>query len=77
MPIDSTLKSLLERWASDNKLKVVYQHPNDFSLPKATSEIRTQDIATAIESLNKIYAESNIRIEVKEGALTTEQIVKQ
>lgn len=64
-PMDRTLKSMLERWARDMRLKLVYEHPSDFTLHAPVAELRTDDLQVAVARLNQIYAAQQVAISVE------------
>jgi len=61
-PMDATLRSMLNRWASDNGLQLSYQIASDFTLHQPVSRIRTSDIQSAVSELSAIYAPQGIAI---------------
>lgn len=61
-PADGTLKSMLDRWANDLGVELVYQHPNDYTLHSLVAEIRTHDPMQAISAVSRAYAEQGVVI---------------
>lgn len=64
-PVDRTLKGLLERWAADSHLALDYRHPADFTLYQRVSEVRSDDLRTAIGQLNALYAAQQVAVSVE------------
>lgn len=61
-PIDETLKTMLERWATDAGLKLSYRLGSDFTLYKPVARIRTTDIQAATSALSAIYAAQGVSV---------------
>jgi len=61
-PIDGTLKTLLERWARDTDLDLVYRLGSDFTLHQPVTRIRTTDIQAAVAELSAIYAPQGVSV---------------
>lgn len=61
-PMDATLRSMLNRWASDNGLQLSYQIGSDFTLHQPVAKIRTSDIQSAVGELSAIYAPQGIAV---------------
>ncbi len=59
-PIDATLKTMLERWATDAGLKLAYRLGSDFTLYKPVARIRTTDLQLAASELSAIYAAQGV-----------------
>lgn len=64
LPMDGTLKNLLERWANDSGRALSYRHGEDFTLHTPVSRIRTPDLNRAAAELSAAYAGHSVRIEV-------------
>lgn len=64
-PMDRTLKAMLERWARDTRLRLVYEHPSDFTLHAPVAQVRTDDLQAAVARLNEIYAAQQVAISVQ------------
>jgi hypothetical protein len=62
-PMDTTLRTMLNRWASDNGLQLSYQIGSDFTLHQPVARVRSNDIQAAVGELNAIYAPQGIVIE--------------
>jgi hypothetical protein len=63
-PMDATLRSMLNRWASDNGLQLSYQIGSDFTLHQPVARVRTNDIQSAVGELSAIYEPQGIAITV-------------
>src|SRR5688500_8301152 len=61
-PMDGTLKTMLARWARDSNLTLTYLHPDDFTLHRPVTNIRTGDIQEAVSLLARVYAAQRISI---------------
>ena len=61
-PIDETLKTMLERWATDAGLKLSYRLGSDFTLYKPVARIGTSDIQAATSELSAIYAAQGVSV---------------
>lgn len=60
--MDVTLKAMLARWAQDSDLTLTYLHPDDFTLHRPVTNIRTGDLQEAVSLLTSIYAAQRISI---------------
>ena len=61
-PMDGTLKAMLARWAQDSDLTLTYLHPDDFTLHRPVTNIRTSDLQEAVSLLTRIYAIQRVSI---------------
>lgn len=61
-PTDGTLRTMLARWARDSELTLTYLHPDDFTLHRPVTNIRTGDLQEAVSLLTRIYAAQQISI---------------
>ncbi|HEY0506353.1 MAG TPA: TcpQ domain-containing protein [Lysobacter sp.] len=64
-PLDGTLKTMLERWAGDSKMKLDYQAPVDYTLHAPVADIRADDINDAVSRLSKIYSAQHVAVSVE------------
>lgn len=53
---------MLARWARDSELTLTYLHPDDFTLHRPVTNIRTGDLQEAVSLLTRIYAAQQISI---------------
>lgn len=68
LPIDGTLKGLLERWASDSDVQLHYLYSSDFSLPVEVKGIDQLEFSKALLELKDIYLPYGVSINfVKSG----------
>lgn len=71
-PTDITLRTMLARWARDTGMQLSYELVNDYTLVQPVTQIRTNDLRSAAEQLNVIYAPSLLLVNI-----TDRQIVVQ
>lgn len=64
-PLDGTLKSMLERWARDSRMKLAYRHPSDFTLHAPVAQLRSGSLQDAAAELSRLYAAQGISISVQ------------
>ena len=64
-PLDGTLKTMLERWATDSKMSLDYQAPVDYTLYAPVADVRSNDIHSATSRLNTIYAAQRLAVSVE------------
>jgi len=63
-PMDSTLRTMLKRWAADKGLQLDYQLASDYTLSQPVANIRATDIAAAARELSTIYAPQKIAVTI-------------
>lgn len=68
-PADKTLRTMLARWAKDSDLALTYLHPDDFTLHRPVTQIRTDNLQEAVSRLTMIYADQRISITAGERAI--------
>lgn len=64
LPIDTTLKSLLERWASDSNVRLDYRHASDFSLSPEVRNIQESQLNDAVSKLDAVYAVYGVSVQM-------------
>lgn len=64
-PMDRTLKGMLERWARDRHMKLAYEHGSDYTLHAPVADVRSDDLAAAVDRLNALYAAQGVAIAVE------------
>ncbi len=64
-PLDATLKTMLERWASDSKMQLDYQAPVDYTLFAPVADVRSNDINNAVSRLSTIYSAQRVAVSVE------------
>lgn len=69
LPIDGTLKNMLERWSRESKVRLDYTHPSDFTLHRPASTVRQPNLEAALQELNDIYAPQKISINLESGKI--------
>ena len=67
LPIDVTVKGLLERWSKEANLPLVYEHPSDFTLQTNVARIQEPNIEDAVRALNKIYEAQHLTVQAVSG----------
>ena len=72
-PADSTLKTMLGRWARDARLTLSYLHPNDYTLHSPVAQIRTGSLEDAASALSAAYAEQGVRVVVERPRIIVSQ----
>lgn len=58
--LDTTVKGLLERWAEEAKMPLVYDHSSDFTLFRKVKNVRHSDLKSALAELSKLYSEQDM-----------------
>nr|WP_255494836.1 toxin co-regulated pilus biosynthesis Q family protein [Luteibacter sp. Sphag1AF] len=69
-PTDSTLKTLLTRWANDTGLPLTYGLPSDFTIPAAASTLRTTDRNDAAVQISGVYAAQYVAVSINHDSIT-------
>ena len=69
MTIDVRLKSMLGRWAKEAGVVFRYDHPSDFVIHAPVANIQQPDLGAALEEVNAVFAEHNVRAELLGGVL--------
>lgn len=64
-PMDETLRNMLQRWATDTGMTLVYRLPSDYTLFDPVAKVRTPDIRRAAMQLNDIYATQGVAISIE------------
>lgn len=64
-PLDRTLKGVLERWARDRGMQLVYEHESDFTLHAPMADVRTSDLSAAAAQVAALYREHEVRVDVE------------
>lgn len=59
---DKTLRTLLQRWASESGTQFVYGAGHDFSLPKDVASIKTTSLVRAVAQLGGVYRTHGVEI---------------
>lgn len=74
VPMDRTLKTMLERWARDTGMKVDYRLGSDYTLHAAMQSIGTSDVQQALSEINAAYSAQSISITLVGSALVVTSI---
>lgn len=61
-PLDATLKTMLTRWAKDNKMSLSYLAASDYTLHAPIANISTPNLPQALAQLNQAYAQQGLTI---------------
>jgi hypothetical protein len=64
-PMDGTLKTMLERWARDSKMRLSYLHASDFTLHSAVAGIRTNSLQEAVSQLTAAFVQQGVFVAVE------------
>ena len=62
LPIDGSLKCLLERWARDKKMQLHYNVRSDFTLPVSLNDFKKANLEESLAVLDKTYKAKGITI---------------
>lgn len=73
VPMDRTLKGMLERWARDTRMTLEYAHGSDFTLHAPVADLRSDDLHAAAARLNAIYAPQQVRVSVEGERIVVRQ----
>ncbi len=55
VPVDGTLKTMLERWSKDSNMELSYGIQSDYTLYAPVAKINTVSIQQAVAELSVIY----------------------
>ena len=77
LQLDSTVKGLLERWADEAHIPLVYDHTFDFTLFQPVLNIRQPSLSGALEQLTEIYSQQGMVFSVQDGTIVARQDVLQ
>ena len=75
LQLDSTVKGLLERWADEAHIPLVYDHTFDFTLFQPVLNIRQPSLSGALEQLTEIYSQQGMVFSVQDGTIVARQDV--
>lgn len=65
LPTDSTLRTLLERWAKENGGSLDWQYPADLTLVSGLEPIKDNNLQRALNAVRRTYAAQKLRIQVQ------------
>lgn len=69
LPIDGTLKNMLERWARESKTGLSYMFTSDYTLHVPVATIKQPNLEAALQELNDVYAPQKINIGMESGQI--------
>lgn len=62
VPMDGTLKTMLERWAKDSNMELAYSIQSDYTLYAPVAKINTTSIQQAVAELSVVYAQEGVTV---------------
>ncbi len=62
VPMDGTLKTMLERWSKDSNMELSYGIQSDYTLYAPVAKINTASIQQAVAELSVIYAPEGVTV---------------
>lgn len=62
IPMDGTLKTMLERWAKDSNMELAYSIQSDYTLYAPVAKINTTSIQQAVAELSLVYANEGVTV---------------
>lgn len=62
VPMDGTLKTMLERWAKDSNMELTYSIQSDYTLYAPVAKINTTSIQQAVAELSVVYAQEGVAV---------------
>jgi hypothetical protein len=62
VPMDGTLKTMLERWAKDSNMELAYSIQSDYTLYAPVAKINTTSIQQAVAELSVVYAQEGVAV---------------
>lgn len=73
-PMDGTLKTMLERWATDSNMQLSYNLPSDYTLIGPVSAISTTSVQKAATELSAVYAAQGVLVSVAANKLLVQPV---
>ncbi|MDO4640699.1 MAG: hypothetical protein Q4A84_03210 [Neisseria sp.] len=67
--LDTTVKGLLERWAEEANMPLVYDNTYDFTLFKRVKEIKQQSLQNALSELTEMYSDKGMVFYIEDGVI--------
>lgn len=67
--LDTTVKGLLERWAEESNMPLVYDNAYDFTLFKQVKAIKQPSLQKALSELTEMYKDKDMVFYVANGAI--------
>jgi hypothetical protein len=69
--LDTSLSTMLERWAADSKVGYKNICDSDYSLPKSITSLKTSTLNDALKAVNDVYAKQDVTVSfTTEGLLS-------
>ncbi|MFC6838707.1 hypothetical protein [Xanthomonas theicola] len=62
VPMDGTLKTMLERWAKDSNMELAYSIQSDYTLYAPVAKLNTTSIQQAVAELSLVYAQEGVTV---------------
>jgi hypothetical protein len=60
--LDTTLSTMLARWASDSKVAYTNTCDSDYTLPNAIADLKAQTMDAAIKQINDLYLKQGVTV---------------
>ncbi|MDO4643950.1 MAG: hypothetical protein Q4A74_08920 [Cardiobacteriaceae bacterium] len=67
--LDTTVKGLLERWAEESNMPLIYDHAYDFTLFKRVKAIKQQSLQNALSELTDMYSDKGMIFYIEDGVI--------
>jgi hypothetical protein len=67
--LDTTVKGLLERWAEESNMPLVYDHTQDFTLFQKVKSIKRPNLQEALSELSEMYHDKGMIFYIDNGAI--------
>lgn len=64
LPIDASLRNMLERWARENGGSLDWQYPSDLTLVTGLESVKDNNLQRALNVIRRTYAAQKLRIQV-------------
>lgn len=71
-PLDRTLRTMLQRWAADNGLRLDYRLQSDYTLHRQAASVQATDLAQAAQALSLAYQQQGVQVRVQDGVVVAE-----
>ena len=71
-PLDRTLKTMLQRWASDSGFRLDYRLQSDYTLHQQIAAVSVTDLQQAAQAVAQAYAAQGVVVRVEGNALIAE-----
>jgi hypothetical protein len=60
--LDTSLSTMLERWAVDSKVGYIHTCDSDYSLPVSINSLKSATLKEAIKAVNSVYAKQGVAV---------------